>query len=173
MSKENPTTQGANKREEGMLSIKIDATDKKILKILQKRAKITNTQLSKEIDLSPAPTLERVKKLENLGIIESYHAKLNLRAVNLGVTTFINVKLSKHNKKNNDEFIRKVNALDEVIECHHITGSSHYLLKVVAKDIESYQKIILDKISEIDEIDDLQSMVVLSTLKDSKEVPLD
>lgn len=170
--KENEKDTSITGIEETTPSIKLDATDKKILKILQRTAKITNTQLSKDIDLSPAPTLERVKKLENLGIIESYHAKLNLRAVNLGVTTFVNVKLSKHNKKNNDEFVRKVNELEEVIECHHITGSSHYLLKVVAKDIAAYQKIILDKVSEIEEIDDLQSMVVLSTLKDSKEVPL-
>ncbi|MEN7550245.1 Lrp/AsnC family transcriptional regulator [Rapidithrix thailandica] len=153
-------------------SHKIDGTDRKILNILQKHAKITNAQLSKDIDLSPAPTLERVKKLENSGVIESYHAKLNSRLLGLGVTTFIHVKLSKHNKANNEEFIRKINAIDEVVECHHITGSSHYLLKVVAKDIENYQHIILDKISEIEEIDDLQSMVVLSTIKDSKAVPI-
>lgn len=155
-----------------MNPIKLDQTDRKILDILQRQAKITNAQLAKEIDLSPAPTLERVKKLEQSGIIESYHAKLNHRQLGLGVTTFINVKLAKHNKTNNDAFIRKINEINEVIECYHITGSSHYLLKVVTTNIEQYQKIILDKISEIEEIDDMQSMVVLATLKESKVIPI-
>ena len=70
------------------MSIKLDQIDHKVLEILQQNAKITNAQLSKEIGLSPAPTLERVKKLELAGIIESYHAQLNRDKVGLGVTTF-------------------------------------------------------------------------------------
>lgn len=154
------------------MAIKLDQTDRKILEILQRQAKITNAQLSKDIELSPAPTLERVKKLENSGIIVSYHAKLNTKALGLGVTTFVNVKLAKHNKKNNAEFLKKIEAIPEVIECHHVTGQSHYLLKIITTNIEEYQKILLDKLSEIEEIDDLQSMVVLSTPKDSMTIPI-
>ncbi|MEH0157520.1 Lrp/AsnC family transcriptional regulator [Limibacter armeniacum] len=154
------------------MAIKLDQTDRKILDILQKQAKITNAQLSKDIELSPAPTLERVKKLENSGIIMSYHAKLNTKALGLGVTTFVNVKLAKHNKENNALFLGKIELIPEVIECHHVTGNSHYLLKVITTDIEEYQKILLDKLSEIEEIDDLQSMMVLSTPKDSKTIPI-
>lgn len=155
-----------------MSNIKLDQTDRKILAILQQNAKITNAQLSKDIDLSPAPTLERVRKLETSGIIESYHAKVVPSSIGLGVTTFVHVKLSRHNKANIASFLGKIEAIEEVVECHYITGSSHYLLKVVAKDIEAYQSIILDKLSEIEEIDDLQSMVVLETVKDSKVLPI-
>ncbi|PWJ34121.1 Lrp/AsnC family transcriptional regulator [Sediminitomix flava] len=153
-------------------SAKLDMTDRKILDILQRHAKITNAQLSKDIELSPAPTLERVKKLENAGIIQSYHAKLNTKALGLGVTTFVNVKLAKYNKENTEEFLRKANEIPEVIECHQVTGNSHYLLKIITSDIETYQKVLLDKISAIEEIDDVQSMVVLSTPKDSNTIPI-
>jgi DNA-binding Lrp family transcriptional regulator len=151
---------------------KIDQTDRKILNILQENAKITNAQLAKDIDLSPAPTLERVKKLENLGLIRSYHAKLDTKKLGLGVTTFIMVKLAKYNKKSNDEFVRKIRDIKEIIECHFVTGSSHCMLKVIASDIETYQNLIIEKLSAIDEIANMQTMVILSTVKDESVMPI-
>jgi DNA-binding Lrp family transcriptional regulator len=152
--------------------LKFDKTDRKILEILQKSAKITNAQLSKDIGLSPAPTLERVKKLENLGVINSYHAKLDISKIGLGVTTFVLVTLSGHNKENIDKFIEEINTIDEVIECHHITGAGDFILKVISKDIPAYQKLMLEKVSDIKVVDNMQSMVVLSTFKDSKVMPI-
>lgn len=154
-------------------SIKLDKIDRKILEILQTNAKITNAQLSKEIGLSPAPTLERVKKLEQSGIIRSYHAKLENEKIGLGVSTFVQVTLMGHNKENMDAFVEAISKVDEVIECHHVTGSGDFVLKVVAKDISSYQKLMLEKISEIPVVDGLQSMVILSTYKDSKRMPIE
>lgn len=151
---------------------KIDEIDKKILSILQASAKITNAQLSKEIGLSPAPTLERVKKLEQMGIITSYHAKLNPAKIGLGVTTFVIVSLVGHNKANIEGFMNAINQIDEVIECHHITGAGDFILKIISKDISAYQKLMLEKVSEIREVDNMQSMVVLSTFKDSKVLPV-
>ena len=152
--------------------MKIDAIDKKILRTLQKNAKITNAKLSKEIGLSPAPTLERVRKLESKGIISGYHAKLDKSKIGLGVSTYVMVSLKGHNKKNLDSFIEKISDVDNIVECHHITGSGDFILKVVAKDIESYQKLMLEKVSEIEVTDSLQSMVILSTFKDKKQMPL-
>ena len=151
---------------------KIDDTDKKILEILQSRAKITNAKLSEEIGLSPAPTLERVKKLENMGVITSYHAKLNAEKIGLGVTTFVLATLSGHNRANIEGFIEEINKIPEVVECHHITGAGDFILKVIAKDIASYQKLMLEKVSDIKQVDNMQSMVVLSTFKDSKVIPV-
>ena len=153
-------------------SLKLDRIDRKILEILQANAKITNAQLSKEIGLSPAPTLERVKKLEQSGIIKSYHAQLDLDKVGLTVGTFVYVTLKGHNKKNIDSFLGEINRIDEVIECHHITGSGDFILKIIAEDIKSYQKLMLEKVSDIEVVDSLQSMVVLSTFKDSKVMPI-
>lgn len=151
---------------------KLDNTDKKILEILQARAKITNAKLSEEIGLSPAPTLERVKKLEQMGIITSYHARLNADKVGLGVTTFVLATLKGHNKTNIEKFINQINEIPEVIECHHITGAGDFILKVISKDIATYQQLMLEKVSDIKEVDNMQSMVVLSTFKDSKVIPL-
>ena len=143
-----------------------------ILNILQKNAKITNAKLSKEIGLSPAPTLERVRKLEISGIISGYHAKLDNSKIGLNVSTYVMVSLKSHNKKNLDLFIDKIKNVENIVECHHITGSGDFILKVVAKDIESYQKLMLEKVSEIESTDSLQSMVILSTFKDNKVMPL-
>ena len=112
--------------------MKIDRTDKKILEILQKNAKITNAKLSHEIGLSPAPTLERVRKLEARGIISGYHAKLNMSKVGLGVSTFVMVSLKGHNKKNIDSFLDKIKDVENIVECHHITGSGDFILRIVA-----------------------------------------
>lgn len=152
--------------------VKLDKIDRKILEILQSNAKITNAQLSKDIGLSPAPTLERVKKLETSGIISSYHAKLDTDKVGLGVQTFVQVSLKGHNKKNIDVFLDQINRISEVIECHHITGSGDFILKIISSDIQTYQKLMLEKVSEIDVVDGLQSMIILSTFKDSKVMPV-
>lgn len=152
--------------------MKLDTIDRKILNILQTNAKITNAQLSKEVGLSPAPTLERVKKLEQSGIISSYHAKVSNEKVGLGVSTFVMVSLKGHNKKNITDFVTAINAIDEVIESHHVTGSGDFILKIVAQDIASYQRLMMEKVSDIEIIDTMQSMVILSTFKESEEIPI-
>jgi DNA-binding Lrp family transcriptional regulator len=155
-----------------MKTIKLDQIDRKILQILQSNSKITNAKLAQDVGLSPAPTLERVKKLETLGIVKNYHAVLDLSKVGLGVQTFIQVFLHSHKKSVLDAFVEKINKIENVVECHHITGSCDFLLKVIATDINSYQKLLLEQISEIEEISNMQSMVILSTEKDSKVMPL-
>ena len=152
--------------------MKMDKIDKKILEILQRNAKITNAQLSKELGLSPAPTLERVRKLESKGIISCYNAKLDMSKIGLGVSTFVMVTLKGHNKKNLVSFLDKIKDVNNVIECHHITGSADFILKVVSENIESYQELMLETVSEIEVTDSLQSMVILSTFKDSKVMPI-
>ena len=151
---------------------KLDLIDHKVLEILQNDGKITNAQLSKEIGLSPAPTLERVKKLETSGIIESYHAKIDRDKVGLGVMTFVQVSLSGHRKAVTDSFVEKITTVPEIIECHHVTGSCDFLLKVIAKDISSYQKLMVSTINEIEEVANTQTMVILSTMKDTKVLPI-
>jgi Lrp/AsnC family transcriptional regulator, leucine-responsive regulatory protein len=153
-------------------SLKLDPIDKKILEKLQANAKITNSQLAQEIGLSPAPTLERVRKLENMGLIKSYHAQVDTNKLGLGVSIFIQVSLSSHKKNQIKSFVDKINKIQEVVECHHITGAGDFLLKVVTKDIASYQELILEKLVDIEEIGNMQSMVILSTFKDNKVMPL-
>ncbi len=154
------------------MKVKLDATDRKILEILQTNSNITNAQLAQEIGLSPAPTLERVKKLETAGVIKSYHAVVDLSSVGIGVSTFVMVSLKGHNKDNIAKFISAISKIEEVVECHHVTGQADFILKIVASDIPAYQSLMLDKVSNIEVVDNMQSTVILSTFKDSKVVPL-
>jgi DNA-binding Lrp family transcriptional regulator len=151
---------------------KIDDIDRKILKILQSDGRITNSRLSKEIGLSPAPTLERVKKLETLGYIKNYHADLDKSKIGLGVSTFVLVSLKGHNKESIQIFTENIREIEEIIECHHITGSGDFILRIISRDIASYQKLMLEKVTEITVVDNLQSMVILSTFKESKVMPI-
>lgn len=153
-------------------NVKIDATDRKILEILQANSNITNAQLAKEIGLSPAPTLERVNKLELSGVIRSYHAVIDPAAVGLGVSTFVMASLKGHNKENIDKFIAAIKKIPEIVECHHVTGAADFFLKIVCVDIAAYQQLMLERVSNIDVVDSLQSMVILSTFKDSKSLPI-
>ena len=150
---------------------KLDKTDLKILHILQENSKITNLDLSKKIGLSPAPTLERVKKLENTEIIQSYHAKVNQQAIGLNVKTFVQVSLAwqKDNALNN--FMAKVQEIDEIVECYIITGEADFLMKIVCKDIPTYEQILFKTLSQIEEIERLKTLMTLSTIKDSSVLP--
>jgi len=154
------------------MKAKLDATDRKILEILQTNSNITNAQLAHEIGLSPAPTLERVKKLENQEIIKSYHAVVDTSQVGLGVSTFVMVTLKGHNKDNIEKFMKAIREIDEVVECHHVTGQADFILKIVCSDIPAYQTLMLEKVSNIEVVDSLQSTVILSTFKDSKVIPI-
>ena len=153
------------------MSDKLDKIDLKILKTLQNNSKITNLDLSKTIGLSPAPTLERVKKLEQTGVIESYHAKVSPTAIGLNVKTFVLVSLAwqKENALNN--FMEKVRAIEEITECYIITGEADFLIKIVCKDIPLYEQLLFKTLSQIEEIERLKTLMTLSTVKDSKLLP--
>jgi Lrp/AsnC family leucine-responsive transcriptional regulator len=155
-----------------MTKAKLDSTDRKILELLQANSNITNAQLAQEIGLSPAPTLERVKKLETQGVIKSYHAVVDMASVGLGVCTFVTVSLKGHNKDNIEKFIKAISKIPEVVECHHVTGQADFILKVVAPDIPAYQNLMLEKVTNIEVVDNMQSTVILSTFKDSRVLPV-
>lgn len=152
--------------------LKLDNIDRQILEKLQMNAKITNSKLAEEIGLSPAPTLERVKKLENAGLIKSYHAELDKEQLGLGVGVFIQASLIGSRKTQFATFSKKINEIPEVVECYHITGTSDFLIKVLTKDIQTYNDFILEKLIDLDEIGGIQSMVILSTVKNSKTLPI-
>ncbi len=152
--------------------MKLDKIDLRIIEILQENSKITNLELSKQIGLSPAPTLERVKKLESSDIIESYHANINPTAMGLSVKTFVLVSLAwqKDNALNN--FLAKVRTIGEITECYIITGEADFLMKIVCRDIPTYEQFLFQTLSQIEEIERLRTLMTLSTVKDTKVLPL-
>lgn len=150
---------------------KLDKIDYKILQILQESSKITNLDLSKRIGLSPAPTLERVKKLEQIGVIESYHAAINANEIGLSVRTFLMGTLAWHKPNALENFLAKVKTIEEVVECYIITGDSDFMMKIVCKDIPTYEKLIFKTISQIEEIERTKTLMTLSNVKSSKVLP--
>ncbi|MVN23350.1 Lrp/AsnC family transcriptional regulator [Mucilaginibacter arboris] len=155
------------------MAIELDKTDLQILKILQQNGRITNLQLSNEIGLSPAPTLERVRKLENAGYILSYHALVDEEKLGLGIKTFIQVSLDFHQIDTIQTFLNEIQEIKEITECHHVTGQCDFLLKVYVKDIKSYEQLIMQKISRITVVKTFQTMIIMSTNKKEPIVPLE
>ena len=151
----------------------MDSLDLKILRILQEKGKISNIQLSQEIGLSPAPTLERVKKLETSGMIKSYHAVINANKLGLGFSALIQISLTRQINNAIKNFTKAITEIPEVTQCLQVTGNFDYQLLVIVKDIPAFEKLIADKLSKIEEIGQMQTMVVLSTIKDSKILPVD
>lgn len=151
--------------------MKLDQLDLNILKKLQENGKITNLQLSKDIGLSPAPTLERVKKLENQGFIQSYHALVQESKLNLGITAFMQISLIRQRDNAISNFINQINQIDEVMECYNVTGQADYLLKITVADIIAFDFLVKEKLSLIDEIRNMHSMIVISKDKYSSVLP--
>lgn len=154
-----------------MLNVKLDKTDLKILKLLQENSKITNLELSKKIGLSPAPTLERVKKLETSGIIKSYHAHVDPEKIGLNVQTFILVNLAWQKPNALENFLEKIKKIPEVIECYIITGDADFILKVICSDLRSYEKLLFNTLSQIEEVERLKTLMTMSKPKISTVLP--
>jgi Lrp/AsnC family transcriptional regulator, leucine-responsive regulatory protein len=150
----------------------MDKIDKKILKILQTNARITNKELASQLGLSPPPTLERVKKLEQAGYICGYCAILEPTKIGLATTMMVSVTLHHHSEDSIKEMYRAVDSLDEIMECYHVTGDSDFMLKVVCPDIYQYERFVREKLVKLNSLGKIKSSVVLSTLKNSKAYPI-
>lgn len=152
--------------------MKIDTIDRKILRILQEEGRITNLQLSENIGLSAAPTLERVRKLERAGIIKSYHARVDASKLGFGLKVVIQVSLIRQIDNAMQKFVDQIRDIEEVVECAQVTGDYDYYLKVVVKDIAEYDELVNTKLSKIEEIGQMRSSVLLSTVKESTVIPI-
>lgn len=129
--------------------MKLDRIDINILAELQKNGRITNTDLADAVALSPSPCLSRVKRLEKSGYISSYNAKISLDKLGETATVFTEVTLEDHHMQDFAKFERKISTIDEVIECHLISGGYDYLLKFVTRGVVHYQA-LMEEILEQD-----------------------
>lgn len=150
----------------------MDELDHKILRILQERGRISNIELSREIELSPAPTLERVRKLEKMRIVEGYHAELSLAKMGITIKAFIHVTLVHQQENRIHRFIEAIMGIPEVVMCYQVTGEYDYQLKVYTSDIGALDRLITDKISKIPEVGHIKSHIILSEIKHSHVLPV-
>lgn len=152
--------------------IKLDSTDKKLLKLLQEDSNRTVKSLAEILGKTTTPIFERIKKLEKEGLIDGYAAKLNAKKLGLKQTVFIAITLQGHTRSFLEKFVSQINDFPEVVECHRISGTFDYLLKLVVKDIEAYETFIVSKLTLIPYLGSVQSFITLSTGKHTNELDL-
>lgn len=151
----------------------LDRYDKKILRILQQDGHISNQTLAEQIGLSPSPCLRRVKALEQSGMIEGYRAVVNAKQLGLTLMALIHISMDQHTPERFANFEKKISELDEVLECLLITGqSADYQLKVVVKDMDAFQMLLLNKITRIKGVSGVHSSFVLRRVVDRTTLPI-
>ncbi|MBL1430709.1 MAG: Lrp/AsnC family transcriptional regulator [Robiginitomaculum sp.] len=147
---------------------KIDKQTKHILRILSRNGRITNLELAKRVGLSPSACLRRVQELERSGVITGYRAVLDPAAMGNHFIAYVGVGLSTHNKSAQQDFERSVAQVPEVRECHNLTGSIEYLLRIECADLAAYKVFHTDVLGTFAHISSITSYVVMESSKDER-----
>ncbi|MBQ0788957.1 MAG: Lrp/AsnC family transcriptional regulator [Oceanihabitans sp.] len=150
----------------------LDKIDTQLLAILQKNSNRTTKSIAEELGMSTSPIFERIKKLEKEGYIKKYVAVLNNKKIGLKLTVFIGITLQGHTRSYLEKFVKEINNFPEVVECHRVSGNFDYLLKLVVEDIEAYETFIISKLTLLPYLGNVQSLIALSTSKETNEIDL-
>lgn len=153
--------------------MKLDAIDRRILAALQRDGRLTNVELAEEVGLSPSPCLRRVRLLEAGGVIGGYAAALDRKAIGLGLTVFVGVKVERHHDQEARAFREAVVSLPEVVSCHLVSGEADFLLQVVVPDLAAYERFLLGTLLRLPGVSDIRSNFAIQTVKDGAPLPLD
>ncbi|HYN20227.1 MAG TPA: Lrp/AsnC family transcriptional regulator [Thermoanaerobaculia bacterium] len=149
----------------------IDETDLQILKILQSNARMSNAEIARQVGMAPSAILERIRKLEQRGVIQGYETRINPDAFGLGLLAFVAVRSEEHvGDKRTGERLAEI---PEVQEVHHIAGEDCYLIKVRVQDAKSLGRLLRERLGLIGSVRSTRTTVVLETLRDSALIPLD
>jgi Lrp/AsnC family leucine-responsive transcriptional regulator len=143
----------------------MDAIDRKILRALARKARLTNAELAEEVGLSPSPCWTRVKRLEQAGIIQGYHALLDQAALGLPDTVFLEVMMERHDDTHLARFEEAVLAIPEVLECWLVTGEYDYMLKAAVGGTAGYERLLREKIYRLPGVRHTRTAFTLRCLK--------
>lgn len=149
-----------------------DKKDRQILRLLEQDARISNAELAQKVNLSPTPCLRRLRKLESSGLIRDYRAVLDEKALGLSTSALVFVNLEKNTKANAEWFESELRLLPEVLECFVVAGSHDYVLRVVTRDLESYERFIKEQLAVIDKVDKLESVIILKQSEFRGSLPI-
>jgi DNA-binding Lrp family transcriptional regulator len=152
---------------------KLDKISMRILEELQSNAKLTNVELSGRVNLSPSPCLARVRALEESGVIDRYVTLLNPVRVGLGLSVFIQITLKRQVEKELVSFEEAISSYEEVMECYLMTGAFDYLVRVIVADIAALERFILQKLTKIAAVSNIQTSMALKQVKYKTSLPLD
>lgn len=150
----------------------LDATDARILSVLQKQGRISNAELSERVNLSPSACHRRVSRLEEAGFIEGYVALLDRRRMGRPTTVFVEITLSGQSDAILDGFERAVARIPDVLECHLMAGAADYLLKIAARDSEDFARIHRQYLARLPGVAQMQSSFALRTVLASTAIPV-
>ncbi|MDI4656400.1 MULTISPECIES: Lrp/AsnC family transcriptional regulator [Xanthobacter] len=152
--------------------MRLDAIDRKILAALQRDGRMSIADLADEVGLSPSPCLRRVRALEEDGLISRYVAVLDQRKAGLPVSVFVSIKLERQKEEALDAFSAAIRTWPEVLECYLMTGQRDYLLRVVAADLDAYERFLKQKLTRLEGIASIESSFSLEQVKYSHVLPL-
>lgn len=147
-----------------------DKKDLAILKLLEQNARITVKEISSKIHLSTTPVHERIKRMEEEGVIKQYATLVDGAKVNKALTVICYVSIRQHGKNAGVKFIKAIQAMNEVIECFSISGEFDFMLKVVCADMNTYYDFHVNKLSEIENVGQVQSVFVMGVIKDTHQL---
>lgn len=150
----------------------MDDIDKKLVSLLQQNGKLTMKELSNQLGLSITPIYERLRRLENKGLITGYHAAVNPKKAGFGFEVFSSVTLESHKAEYLREFEVEISKFPEVMECYHLAGTFDFLLKVLVRDMDEYAAFVNRKLAKLNNIRLVQSMMVLKKIKQTAVLPL-
>lgn len=150
----------------------MDYIEYKLLNALQKNARLTNLELAKQVGLSASPCLRRVKSLEESGVITGYSAIINQNKVHLSVNVFVQVSLERQSEERLQIFEEKIMEYREVMEAYLMTGEADYLLRIVVKDLQAYEKFLKDNLTKIKGIASIRSYFSLKQVTRKYNLPI-
>ena len=150
---------------------RLDDTDRRILNVPQREGRITNAELAARVNLSPAPCLRRVQRLESDGVITGYGARVDPRQVDLGLQAFVRIQLERHDARTIERFSQRVTSWEEVVECFALTGDLDYVLHVFVADLDAFSR-FMQKVFAAGVVADVNSSFVLNTVKQGHGLPI-
>jgi DNA-binding Lrp family transcriptional regulator len=160
----------ASKDDSPVAQLTLDNKDLAILRLLQENARITVKEIAEKVHLSTTPVHERIKRMEETGVIKQYATLVDHTKVKKGLMVICYVSLKQHSKVAGDKFIKTIRQLDEVIECYNISGEFDFMLKVVAEDMNAYYDFHVNKLSQIENMGHVQSVFVMGIIKQTHVV---
>jgi Lrp/AsnC family leucine-responsive transcriptional regulator len=153
-------------------SASLDRIDLRLLALLQRDGRATNADIAAQVNLSPSACLRRIQRLEATGVIAGYAARVDPKAVGLGLQAFVRVQLERHDPTSVQHFGDGVRGWDEVVACYALTGDMDYLLHVVVQDLEHFSRFLLDNLLNASGVADVNSSLVLRAVKTDGGLPL-
>jgi Lrp/AsnC family transcriptional regulator len=154
------------------MPLRLDELDRRILDVLQGDAAASTADVARQVGLSQSPCWRRIRRLEALGIVRERVALLDPHILGLEVTVFASIKLSEHGTQSLPQFEDAIEDLEEVVESYAMTGEVDYLLKVVTRDIQSYERLLRERLLQLPTVREVHSQIALKQIKRTTRLPL-